>query len=249
MKNYLPALLILSIAFTACKKEKEPVNGGSTPVEFNTTEYSYMGAYDDTGKPNYLVERDVVSKELSSFIVGKLPERSDIRKTNPEYLKNADLAITVKSDVYITFIGEGTGYSNAVGYYLYKTGTSPKKPEDIEKVIYMFPLAQTNDGGSLTAGDKVKLGTIESGTSIGFVLIQRGWDFASKKVNDKAPHFCSNKELNPENLEELKAHTVLFEYPAENKVIIGFEDINRTSPECDHDFNDVVMYATVLPSK
>ena len=249
MKNYLPVLLVLFLSFTACKKDKDPVNGGTTPVEFNNTEYSYMGTYDDTGKPNYLVGRDAISPDLSSFIASKLPERGDIRKTNPDYLKNADLAITVKSDVFITFISEGTGYSNTVGYYLYKTGSSPKKPEDIEKVTYMFPLAQTNDGGSLRAGDKVKIGTIESGTSIGFVLIQKGWDFATKKVNDKAPHFCSNKELNPENLDELKAHTVLFEYPAENKVIIGFEDINRTSPECDHDFNDVVINATVVPIK
>ena len=25
---------------------------------------------------------------------------------------------------------------------------------------------------------------------------------------------------------------------AENKVLIGFEDLGRTSPYCDHDFND-----------
>ena len=68
-------------------------------------------------------------------------------------------------------------------------------------------------------------------------------------MNDKAPHFCSNMELNPENLEEFKPHTALFEFPEEKKVIIGFEDINRTKPECDHDFNDVVIYATVKPVK
>lgn len=247
MKNFLPGLFLLALAFTACKKEKAPINGGSTPVEFIKTEYSYMGTYDAQGRPNYLVEKDVISKELSSFVNSKLPEKSDIRKTFPEYLKNADLAVTAKSDVYITFLAEGSGYKNSVGYYLYKTGSSPKKPEEIKNIVYMFPHAQWNDSGSLQAGDKVKLGTIEAGMSIGFVLIENGWDALTQKINDNAPHYCSNKELNPENFDEFKAHTVLFDYAAENKVIIGFEDINRTLPECDHDFNDVVMYATVKP--
>lgn len=247
MKNYLLCLFLISVAFAACKKG--PVNGGSTPKEFIATEYSYMGTYDDQGKPTYLVAKDQVSAALSAYIKTQLPERGDIRKTHPEFLKNADLAITAKSDVYITFVDEGTGYKNAVGYYLYKTGASPTKPEDIEKVVYMFPHAsKLNSGGALKAGDKVKLGTIEAGMSIGFVLLEKGWDEAAKKVNEKAPHFCSNKELNPENYDELKPHTVLLDFPAENKVIIGFEDINRTLPECDHDFNDVVMYATVTPA-
>lgn len=249
MKNTVLLVFILAFTITSCKKEKEEVNGGSTPVDFITTEYSYLGEYDGDGRPKNLAEKDVISSGLSSFIIDKLPEKSDIRKTNPDFLKNADLTITAKSDVYITFAAEGTGFANSIGYYLYKTGQSPKKPEDIENIVYMFPHAQLNDGGTLKPGDKVKLGTIESGMSIGFVLLQKGWDFTTKKVNDKSPHFCSNKELNPENYDELKAHTVLFDYPAENKVIIGFEDINRTLPECDHDFNDVVLYATVTPVK
>lgn len=246
MKNYLPALLLLSVGLIACKKG--PVNGGSTPVEFVKTEYSYMGTYDNSGRPNYLAQSDVISADFKSFVSSKLPESSDIRTTNPEYLKNADLAVTVKSDVFITFVSEGTGFPNTVGYYSYKTGSSPTKPEDIKNIVYIFPHAQSNSGGTLKAGDKVNLGVFESGTSIGFVLIEGGWDVATQKVNDKAPHYCSNKELNPENLDELKPHTVLFEYPAEGKVIIGFEDINRTLPKCDHDFNDVVLYATVVPA-
>ena len=45
----------------------------------------------------------------------------------------------------------------------------------------MFPHAQANNGGTLKAGDKVKLGTIESGTSIGFVLLQKGWNVNTQK--------------------------------------------------------------------
>jgi len=247
MKNSLPLLFLIALGLTSCKKDKGDVNGGSTPVDFVKTEYSYLGEYDDQGRPKNLVDKDVLTQELLNFVEDNIPERSDVRNTHPEYLKNADLGITAKSDVYITFVAEGGGYTNSVGYYLYKTGNSPKRPEEIKNIVYVFPHAQTNSGGTLKPGDKMKLGTIEAGMSIGFVLIQNGWDIITKKVNDKKPHFCSNKELNPENYDELKPHTVLFDFPAENKFIIGFEDMNRTMPQCDHDFNDVVIYATVNP--
>lgn len=244
MKNYILILLISSFAITACKKSKQ-VKETSTPVKFTTTEYSYVGTYDDQGKPSGL-EKDVVSSELVSYVKTSLPERGDVSKLHPEYLKNADLTITVKSDVYITFVAEGTGYSNTVGYYTYKTGSSPTKPEDIERITYIFPNASINDGGTLKAGDKVKLGNFEAGVSIGFVLLEKGWESSTKTVNKNAPHYCSNNILNPEDNAALKPHTVLFDYPAEHKTVIGFEDTNRTLSSCDHDFNDVVIYATVV---
>ena len=248
MKNYLFCLFLLSLAFTACKKG--PVNGGSTPKLFTATQYSYLGTYDSQGRPDYLIAKDVITPALLEFVKLKLPETLNVSKSHPELLKNADLAITTKSDVFITFVNEGTAYKNAVGYYLYRTGSSPTKPADIEKIVYMFPHAsKVGSGGALKPGDKIKIGSvaIEAGTSIGFVLIAKGWDEAGQTVNNKATHYCSNKALNPENLDEFKAHTVLFDYPLENKVMIGFEDINRTLPICDNDFNDVVMYATVVP--
>ena len=61
-------------------------------------------------------------------------------------------------------------------------------------------------------------------------------------------HFCSNDVLNPEINVNLKKHAVLIDYPAENKTLIGFEDLDRTIDLCDHDFNDVVLYATVVPN-
>lgn len=246
MKNILLLLILPLFGITACRKG--PINGGSTPVQFKVTKYVNMGTYNDKGVPDYLVAKDQISSSLMSYISTQLPEYSDIRTKNPEYLKNADLSVTVKSEVFITFVDEGTEFMNSLGYYLYKTGSSPKRAEDIQNIVYMFPNASKASYGGLVAGDKINLGIIEAGTSIGFVLLEKGWDPITKTVNTKATHFCSNKELNPENRDELKQHTALFEYPAENKTIIGFEDINRTLPECDHDFNDVVIYATVKPA-
>ncbi len=245
MKTYLFSLFLVAIALTSCKKEP---NGGSTPVAFNTTEYFYLGTYNDNGRPNYLVGKDAVSAQMTNFVNTQLPERGDIRVSHPEYLNNADLSITARSEVFVTFVDEGSEFTNSLGYYLFKTGNSPKTPENIEKIVYVFPNASKVGSSGLLPGDKVSLGVVDAGMSVGFVLLEKGWDATTKKVNSKAAHFLSNKELNPENRDDLKQHTVLIQYPAESKTIIGFEALNRSSPDCDHDFNDVVIYATIVKS-
>ena len=83
------------------------------------------------------------------------------------------------------------------------------------------------------------------GTSIGFVLMQSAWSITTGTLDNNVVHFCSNDVLNPEVDPNLKKHAVLINYAPENKVLIGFEDIDRTEPKCDNDFNDVVVYATV----
>jgi len=106
------------------------------------------------------------------------------------------------------------------------------------------------NSGALTPlhrGDKVKIGRFEAGTSLGFVLLQKSWDTTTNVLSNKVVHFCSNDVLNPEVDPSLRKHAVLINYPPENKVLIGFEDLDRTSPYCDHDFNDLVVYCTVIP--
>src|SRR5690606_13439860 len=177
-----------------------------------------------------------------------LPEKEDLRTTHPELLNSptiGDIVITQQSDVFITFVSEGTAYTNTFAFYTYPTNQPPASPSDIKKIYYVFPNAGFDT--PLTPGDKVKIGSFNVGTSIGFVILKDAWKLATKTINNKAVHFCSNDVLNPEVDPKLKKHAVLIPYPAENKVLIGFEDIDRTSPDCDHDFNDVVVYATVTP--
>ena len=78
-------------------------------------------------------------------------------------------------------------------------------------------------------------------------MLQGAWNSTSKTLDNKAVHFCSNDVLNPEVDPKLKKHAVLINYTPENKVLIGFEDVDRTRGDCDHDFNDVIVYATVTP--
>ena len=97
------------------------------------------------------------------------------------------------------------------------------------------------------AGDNVKIGRFAAGTSIGFVLLKNAWNTTTKTLDNDVVHFCSNDVLNPEVDPNLKKHAVLINYAAESKVLIGFENTDRTIATCDHDFNDIVIYATVTP--
>ncbi len=244
-KHLLMPLIICITLFISCKKTNQPA---SVPVEFKTTTYAYLGAYDASGKPAYLLTRDNISANLLAFIGSTLPDKQDLRKTNPDLLTTkaiADIAITTASDVFITYVSQGGSATNSFAFYTYPTNQQPKSTDDIKVITYVFP----NSGNTtpLQRGDKVKLGRFNPGTSIGFVLLQKGWDITTKTTDNKVVHFCSNDVLNPEVDVNLKKHAVLINYPAESKVLIGFEDTDRTLPTCDHDFNDVVFYCTVTP--
>jgi len=241
---------VILLGFIACKKPiqklpQEPF----TPPSFKATQYTFLGSYDTLGRPlDYLLKPDSLSIELLNFIKSALPEGEDIRKSNPSLISsNSDLKIQQKSEVFITFVAEGAGQLNTLGYYTYTTSSPPQNASDLKEVKYIFPNASLTGwgGGGLVPGDKIKIGNFDSGISIGFVLIQNGWDKISKKVNPKGFHFCSNEIVNPENDPALKKHTVLINYHKENKIFIGFEDAMRTEPSCDHDFNDLVIYATI----
>ena len=234
---------LLVILTSACQKEVL-----SRPVSFTETSYRSLGGYDTSGTPDYLLPRDVISQDMLSFINTTIPDGSDLRKTHPELLNSsaiADIAITQVSDVYLTYVSHGAGESNAIAFYTYPTNNPPASAKDIDTITYAFPNASSKT--KLVAGDKVLLGRFSPGTSIGFVLMQGAWNTTTSRLNDKAVHFCSNDVLNPEVNVDLKKHAVLIDYPADNITLIGFEDIDRTDSRCDNDFNDVVLYTTVVP--
>lgn len=242
MKNYTPLLGIL-LLLQACKKEVEPL---TSPVNFTFTSYETLGNFDGEGKPLYLETPDVISPGLAGFVSNTLPEAQDLRKTNPALLSTTaigDIAITQSSEVYITLVSKGTAYPDAIGFYTFPTGNSPDSVNDIKTITYIFP--NVGWGSPVAPGDKVKIGRFNPGTSIGFVLLKAAFDKTTKKINTHVPHFLSNDALNPETARNLKKHAVLI--PFEQKVLIGFEDIDRTETACDQDFNDVVLYATIKP--
>ncbi|MDB5154177.1 MAG: hypothetical protein JWR54_2928 [Mucilaginibacter sp.] len=238
----LSLLLLLLVIFASCKKEKPPV---TVPVKFTSTTYQTLGAADNTGKPLNMDTPDVVSDSLKNYLHTTLPEHVNLATSRPDLLSSTaigDIAITQKSEIEITYVSYGTGYSDAVAFYTYPTNSPPASAADIKVITYIFPNAGA--GTTLKPGDKVNIGTFDAGTSVGFVLLQDAFNMSSGTLNNSAVHFCSNDVLNPEVDPGKKKHAVLLNYPAENKTLIGFEDIDRTSPSCDNDFNDIVIYAS-----
>jgi hypothetical protein len=237
-------LSVIAFSLIACTKEAPPV---TTPVKFTSTTYEVLGTWDTTGKPDYLLPMDTISAGIKETIKNTLAEQSDLRTTHPELLNNpaiADITITQPSDVYITFVSQGATFANTFAFYTYPTDNPPASAKDIKTITYVFP--NVGRGTKLKAGDKVKLGRFNVGTSIGFVLMQDAWDRTVHTLNNDVVHFCSNDVLNPEVDPNLKKHAVLVSYAPENKVLIGFEDTDRTNYRCDNDFNDIVTYATIV---
>ena len=230
----------------ACKKETGEPEPKSKPVSFAKTFYQAGCSWDANGKPDCLETPDVISGDLMNFINSTFPEGKDLRSTNPSLLSSdaiADITITEPTDVYITFVHQMTSLGNSFGYYVFPTGQAPKIPDDVKNITYVFPHLKSNV--PLRPGDKVKLGRFNAGVSIGLVLLQDAWDQSTMKPKNNAVHFLSNDALNPEVDPKFKKHAVLVNYAPENKILIGWDDADRTTTNCNHDFNDVVLYATL----
>jgi len=220
-------------------------------LQRGNAQYSYIGTYNFEGTPNYLITpRDTISVAFRNNVEATLPEYRPVPIYNPTYLtstKPETINLKDSADVWITFVDEGATYRNALGYYLFNTDaplTTPPSPNNI-KII--FPNASKGGfGGGLTAGDKVFLGTFPGKTGIGFVLIADGWN--GNTVTTGRWSLFSNSRFNPEDSVALKKHIVFINDTNSNRIVMGFEDIRRDTVT-DNDFNDLLVYATVLPKK
>lgn len=215
----------------------------------NTTKFAYMGKYDAMGRPLYLEPgEDVISADMLKAINTSLPEGINVAKTHPQYISSgaaSDIVITELADVYLTFTYEGAGYKNSLGWYKYPTNNPPKTMNDIDSIHFVFEnCSLVGSGGNMQSGDKVKIGTFDKGTTIGLVLFADAWTGSAVNYYSGGVYF-TDSYLNPEVSADMKKHTVLLQY--QNTYLIGFEDQNRESIYCDHDFNDVVVYATSNP--
>lgn len=236
------------------------------------TDYVYPGSYNSStafvnnstyaknlGRPVYLeATPDAIDASTLSYINASLPEGSRVADLHPAYAANSAVStINLKksSDVYVTFVSEGANYQSALAYYTYRTGFPPvfnvvgSLAGGIDKVTYVFPNASAlGSSGGLKAGDKVKLGNFDAGTSIAFVLLQDAW--TGSGVGTGGQKFSTDLLFNPELLVS-KKHAVTLYDDVHKLHITGFEDCNRQTPltnpggySSDEDFNDLVFYTT-----
>ncbi|WP_158825365.1 LruC domain-containing protein [Mucilaginibacter lacusdianchii] len=266
-----------SIVPDAINSKETPTGTSSAKYaaqSYLSTDYAYPGAYTSTnafvttspytkslGRPVYLENTpDAIDASLLSYINASLPEGKPLTASHPEYLSNSAVStinVTSKSDIYVTFVAEGAGYQSTLAYYTYRTNNPPTRTSGgtlynaIDKITYVFPNASGyGSGGGLRAGDKVKLGNFDAGTTIAFVLIQDAW--TGSGVDYTAQKFYSQNSLNPESSTSGKRQHAVVLYDDVHKLYLtGFEDCNRTTPSAnvngytsDEDFNDLVFYTT-----
>jgi LruC domain-containing protein len=211
---------------------------------------NYIGTWDNVGRPNYLEPvGDVIDAALLSRINASLPEYKKLPISNPDYITASDksIEITANADVWVTFISEGAGYLNALGYYAYDKNSPPKTAADLKNVTVIFPNASfAGSGGNLRSGDKVHLGVFAPGQMIGWVLFSNG--FGGKIVNPGSWTLYSTQALNSFITDPLlRQQNVLLNDPGFGRTILAFEDIRRDNGSCDQDFNDVIFSVTSNP--
>lgn len=213
--------------------------------------YNYLGTWNSQGVPNYLTKpRDIISSSLLADINASLPEYAPLTKTHPEYLLDSNpsnLVLQKQSDVWVTFVHEGAGWTNSLAFYTYDYGSPPATVNDIKTLTVIFPnISYSGSGGGLTSGDKVFLGNFKEGTVIAWTLIASGWSSSSKNVGNGTHKVYSDAWLNPETDSKLKKHSVLLWDSKREIYILGVEDTRRDASS-DNDFNDAIFTVSTAP--
>ena len=150
------------------------------------------------------------------------------------------------ADVWVTFVHEGAGWKNTLGYYTYPLNNPPTSVNDIDSLFVIFPnVSFSGSGGQMATGDKVHLGQFPADTGIGWFLIPNSWDAGSQTILDKNQVKVSVHEFNDYTGVDYRQHTILLNDVNRELLLLGFEDTTR--PAGDNDFNDAIFYVTANP--
>jgi len=226
------------------------------PIVRRESGFYILGDWSPNGRPYYLEDTDeVISADFLEDLNDVLPERRSLPQNNPDLLnKNEDANLHLQEDaeVFLTFVSEGAGPHNSLGYYTYPTNNPPQSARDLTDLTIIFPMVRDH-GNMLDPGNTVQLFYLNqetnsyeeefpAGVSVGWFLIKQGWP----KLRGKGTYY-SNPTLNPEATPELRKHNVLLFDNQREQMLIAFEDLGRDR-RSDDDFNDVIFFATTTPN-
>ncbi len=208
-----------------------------------------MGTYNSDGVPTYLTPtNDPIDASMLSDINATLPEYIAAPTSHPQYFQpglERNLVLDAACDVWVTFVHEGAGYRNVLGYYKYNTNNPPVTTADVDTVHIVFPnVSFSGSGGGLSSGNRVYLGAFPPGTEIGWVLIADG--FRNGTITNGNWILYSDDQLNPEAAASKKQHSLLLNDIGRGKFLLSFED-QRRDGTTDNDFNDAIFYVSANP--
>ncbi len=227
---------------------------------------SSLGTFDRLGIPAYReATRDIISKQFKDNIATSLPEKvrlpSSVNKAFLADASKANIELIADCEVWLTFVTEGAGYLNSLGYFYYPTNTVPQSIAQVSRRFVIFPNSSlSGSGGGLVEGDKVKLkfydeakqiwtDVFPANYTISWFLIPKGFTNVNNigKVS-VATGFPPLYSIVPLNESKTQQCVILFD-DSEDKMLIGFEDMQRSLTQTigDEDFNDALFYATANP--
>jgi hypothetical protein len=202
---------------------------------------------------------DTFTQQLRDDIAIALAENQSVPVVHPELLPPhlvPDLKVTQNAcKVWVSFYSEGAGLRNSLGYFVYPDGAPPSSVPLATRqsnIIFANSSAQ-NSGGTLVQGNRFQLGsgtteaskTFSAGSRIGFYLIADGCNATTgctaSNLNYTKPTYYTVDALNPESTQAKKRHALIVQHADANRMVLGFEDLNRDSSGTDNDFNDVVF--------
>ena len=231
------------------KQSPSSKNGEIGTFKSTNSVFFPMGTYNSSGVPTYLTPtNDPIDASMLSDINATLPEYISLPTSHPQYFSaglERNLVLDEACDVWVTFVHEGAGYRNVLGYYKYNTNNPPASAAAIDTIRVIFPnVSFGGSGGGLSSGNRVHLGAFPPGTEIGWVLIADG--FRNNAITNGNWILYSNDQFNPESLAAKKQHTILLNDIGRGKFLLSFED-QRRDGSTDNDFNDAVFYVTANP--
>ena len=225
------------------------LDNGGTIKSAGSVRWVYMSGYTSQGVPNNLMPvNDPVNQVLMNDINTALPEYRNEVAAHPDWFSGTppnNIEILSLSDVYITYITEGAGWMNSLGYFTFNTGSPPASAAAIDTVHVIFPnVSNAGSGGGLNPGNKIYLGKFPAGKSIGFVVAAHAWTGSQTSVNSDV--YYSIPSFNTIDPLMLK-HLLFFKDPSRQQVLFTLED-QGLFQGADRDCNDNVFYLTISPS-
>ena len=179
---------------------------------------------------------DVVNTELPEAVVEAAESTFKEYNALTSEILDADgnLEFEFETTVSLSFVDEGAGYKNSIGYFTMDTDGSI-----LEQNVVFENFSGTGSGlaggGDLEPGDTVTIGTFSPGVTLGFFLLANGY------TNDNAPMWTTIAALNSDGKDHDAVMTI-----EELGTLIGFEDIHNLG---DRDYNDALMFVTTVVSE
>jgi LruC domain-containing protein len=234
----------LVIACAACLNSAHATSvnsNGSLNWNFISGKNWPEGYNKDTGKPQGMVYNQY-PKALIERINAALPE-SHVNYALLTDDEGSNITLNQEADVFVSFIHEGAGYLNSLCYFTFDKANPPTKKETIKEIVIFPNLSYPH----MASGHQVNIGHFPAGTSIGFCLAANGFSAQNGVKASSVPMYYSLKGLNPEVNSTLRQHNVLISDAQSQEVILGFEDLLRTTG--DNDFNDAVIGVKSNPAQ